>query len=46
VCTSPLIGSSDEARAGMVDPAYEAAIAGNLPVVGPAWLLAVAAERR
>lgn len=46
VCTSPLVGGDDSGRGGQIDEAYEQALATNLPIVGPGWLLAVAAERR
>ncbi|WOO76975.1 Cell fusion protein cfr1 [Vanrija pseudolonga] len=46
VCTSPLVGGDDSGRGGHIDEAYEQAVNANMPVVSPAWLLAVAAERR
>lgn len=46
VCSSPLTGGDESGRGGHLDDAYTQAMAANLPVVSPAWLLAVAAERR
>ncbi|CAK9785593.1 hypothetical protein CC85DRAFT_48313 [Cutaneotrichosporon oleaginosum] len=46
VCSSALVGGDDSGRGGHIDEVYEKAVAANLPVVSPSWLLAVAAERR
>jgi hypothetical protein len=46
VCSSALVGGDDSGRGGQIDEEYEKAVAANLPVVSPSWLLAVAAERR
>lgn len=46
MCSSPLTGGDESGRGGHLDDAYTQAMAANLPVVSPAWLLAVAAERR
>lgn len=46
VCSSPLTGGDESGRGGHLDDAYTQAMTANLPVVSPAWLLAVAAERR
>ncbi|WWC64482.1 uncharacterized protein I303_107092 [Kwoniella dejecticola CBS 10117] len=46
VCTTPIVGGDDSGRGGQIDPEYQEAARMNLPVVGPGWLLAVAAERK
>lgn len=45
VCTSPIIGGHEQGG-GAVSRDYAEAIQMNLPIVGPGWLLAVAAERK
>ncbi|OCF77396.1 hypothetical protein I204_01384 [Kwoniella mangroviensis CBS 8886] len=46
VCTTPIVGGDDSGRGGQIDPEYQEATRMNLPVVGPGWLMAVAAERK
>ncbi|WVW86242.1 hypothetical protein I302_108284 [Kwoniella bestiolae CBS 10118] len=46
VCTTPIVGGDDSGRGGQIDPEYQEAARMNLPVVGPGWLMAVAAERK
>ncbi|BEI81812.1 hypothetical protein CcaverHIS002_0209720 [Cutaneotrichosporon cavernicola] len=46
VCSSALLSDGDNGSGSHIDEAYEKAVAANLPVVSPSWLLAVAAERR
>ncbi|WVQ84680.1 hypothetical protein IAT38_006835 [Cryptococcus sp. DSM 104549] len=46
VCTTPIVGGDESGRGGGLDIEYQEAVRMNLPVVGPGWLLAVAAERK
>ncbi|WVR07603.1 hypothetical protein IAU60_004645 [Kwoniella sp. DSM 27419] len=46
VCTTPIVGGDESGRGGAIDYEYQEAARANLPIVGPGWLLAVAAERK